>query len=169
MEGRTKVIPHIFFNGITLFKKFTQITCKSFTKLRLICYKVCSIVITYFRPSPQTLCDGVVKLLAEASELIITLRISSTLSSAQPLPRSASFSGPNRWKSEGAKSGTWGEDEGANSTPLLQFPSLCTDCCTVWRCHESGGLDSSSCWPNASNSRKTLTVALTTEFSILKC
>ena len=93
MEGRTKVIPHIFFNGITLFKKFTQITCKSFTKLRLICYKVCSIVITYFRPSPQTLCDGVVKLLAEASELIITLRISSTLSSAQPIPRSASLVG----------------------------------------------------------------------------
>jgi hypothetical protein len=48
-------------------------------------------------------------------------------------------------------------------------PHCCSSCYTVWRCHEGGGLDSSSFWPNASNSQKTLGVALTTEFCFLKC
>jgi hypothetical protein len=37
------------------------------------------------------------------------------------------------------------EDEGEQSTQLLQLPPLCTDWCGVWHCHVGGGLDSSSC------------------------
>jgi hypothetical protein len=37
------------------------------------------------------------------------------------------------------------EDEGEQSTPLLQLPPLCTDWCAVWLCHAGGGLDSSLC------------------------
>ena len=37
------------------------------------------------------------------------------------------------------------EDEGQQSTPLLQFRPLCADRCAVWRFHAEGGLDSSSC------------------------
>jgi len=35
------------------------------------------------------------------------------------------------------------DDEGEQSTPLLQLPFLCTDRCAAWRCH-AGRLDLSS-------------------------
>jgi hypothetical protein len=67
MDGGTKVLPHILYGAVI---KFTRTTCKSFTKLTLLCHKVCSILSIHFLPSPQTLCDGGVKHLAEASELL---------------------------------------------------------------------------------------------------
>lgn len=36
------------------------------------------------------------------------------------------------------------ENEGEYSSPLLQFPPLCTECCAVW-CFHAAGLDSPHC------------------------
>jgi hypothetical protein len=113
----------------------------------------------------QALCRSSKTLLKRRSSPC-TLSFSSSSSSAKRRPRSASFSGPSRWKPGGVKSGPCGEDEG---TPLLQFPSLYTDCCAVWLWHEGGRLDSSSCWPNTSNSYRTPAAVLTAEFCTSKC
>jgi len=119
------------------FKKIIWITCKSFTKLTLLCHKVCLSIITYFRPSSQILCDGVVNLLTETSEFFITLRSCSTLSSAKRRPQSTVFRVPQRQKSQSVKSRPWEAVRGSRFHPTVAapFPVYRLLCCLElsWR------------------------------------
>jgi hypothetical protein len=69
----------------------------SFSKLRLFLRNV-STIHAVFPPLPETLYASRVKLFVQASELF-----------TQAVFQRASFGGPKRWKSEGAKSGLLGE------------------------------------------------------------
>ena len=118
-------------------KKITWVACKSFTKLTLFCHKICLSIITYFRPSPQILCDGVVKLMAETLELFSTFRSTSTLSSPKRRPQSAFFRLPQRQKSQSAKSRPWEGGRGSRFHPNVAafFPVYRLLCCLAlsWR------------------------------------
>ena len=54
-------------------------------------------------------------------------------------------SGGQRNGSQRVLNRNWRDEEGEQSTPLLQLPPLCADWCADWCCHAGGGLDSSSC------------------------
>jgi hypothetical protein len=64
----------------------------------------------------------------------------SSSSSAKRRPRMHP-SGGQKDESRRVLSRDCREDEGEQSTPLLQLPPLCAGWCAVWRCHAGGGLN----------------------------
>jgi len=84
----------------------------SLTKLRLFFHKVCFTVNTLFPYFLETLYAGRVKLCWSVGVLL--LRCVSARRPPQNALRSASFRGPERWESEGAKSKLQGDEKEQN-------------------------------------------------------
>lgn len=143
-----KVMPSIFISGtiikITVKFAYTYIMGTQFKKLRLFLHKVL-LVITFFISSLAW--DAVCR-----SRKILCCSVgapNASCVSALRRPQNGVF---KVRPSAGQKGGSrrvlnrdCREGEGEQSAPLLHFPPLFAERCTVWRCHAEGRLDSSSC------------------------
>jgi hypothetical protein len=144
--------------------KFTRTTCKSFTKLTLLCYKVYSFTIIHFLPSPQTLCDGGIKHLAEAPELL-TCCVPALRCRPQNGGLGVHRSGYHKDRSSRLLSRDLGGWWVRKFHPTVAAHPLYTDRC---RGDDGRGLSSSPCYPNLVNCRHAPTAVLPAEFCTLK-
>jgi hypothetical protein len=101
------------------------------TKVRLFFHKVSSFINTLSPSLRAVLYAGHVKLSAECRSYSRAPCFKSLECTPQGAQKDGSRMVLNRDCSE---------DEGEQSTPLIQLPPLCTDWCAVWRCPAGEGM-----------------------------
>jgi len=116
----------------------------SVTKLRLFFHKVVFIINTIVSSLHVVLYAGGSKLFTGASELFVLQLVVFRKTSSECV-----LSGGQKHGSLLVLNQDCREDEGEQSTPLLQVPPLCTGWCVAWRFHAGVGLGSLYSWAKA--------------------
>ena len=130
-----KVMPHNFFLGNYLFRMYEiHAQYNWMFPLHMLFFHIISIYVYGLMPVRNKACTpSLYQLVSFSRSHVLTAWITLSLSS-NLVPRSVSFSGPKRWKSEAPDHGYRGDGEAQSNQIWWLHPGF-VDLCEGGRCH----------------------------------